>query len=78
MQSTSPITKRHHSHAFDDGNPLAERNTQWATALTAITMVVEIIGGWAYNSIIRFMLLKTVTAHHMRAKLPGTAWRALG
>ena len=44
------INKRHHSHAFDDGNPLAERNTRWAIVLTAITMVVEIIGGWTYNS----------------------------
>lgn len=39
-----------HSHVFDDGNPLAERNTRWAVWLTAITMVVEITGGWIYNS----------------------------
>ena len=39
-----------HSHIFDDGNPLAERNTRWAVWLTAITMVVEIAGGWIYNS----------------------------
>jgi len=39
-----------HSHIFDDGNPLAERNTRWAVWLTAMTMVVEIAGGWIYNS----------------------------
>ena len=39
-----------HSHIFDDGNPLAERHTRWAVWLTAITMVVEIAGGWIYNS----------------------------
>lgn len=50
MQSSHPVTKRRHSHAFDDGNPLAERNTRWAIVLTAITMIVEIIGGWVYNS----------------------------
>ena len=50
MQSFAVVTQRIHSHAFDDGNPLAERNTRWAIVLTAITMVVEIIGGWVYNS----------------------------
>ncbi len=39
-----------HSHIFDEGNPLAERNTRIAVALTAFMMVAEIIGGWAYNS----------------------------
>jgi cation diffusion facilitator family transporter len=40
----------HHSHVFDEGNPLAERRTRWAVVLTAIMMVVEIAGGWTYNS----------------------------
>lgn len=39
-----------HSHVFDEGNPLAERNTKWAVVLTASMMVAEIIGGWMYNS----------------------------
>jgi cation diffusion facilitator family transporter len=39
-----------HSHVFDEGNPLAERNTRWAVALTAAAMVAEIAGGWAFNS----------------------------
>ena len=39
-----------HSHVFDDGNPLAERNTLIAVVLTAIMMVLEIAGGWAFNS----------------------------
>lgn len=39
-----------HSHVFDEGNPLAERNTKWAVALTALMMVAEIAGGWAFNS----------------------------
>lgn len=41
---------RRHSHAFDDGNPLAERNTSRAMWLTIIMMIVEISGGWIYNS----------------------------
>ena len=39
-----------HSHVFDEGNPLAERNTLWAVILTAVMMVVEIAGGWTFNS----------------------------
>jgi len=39
-----------HSHVFDDGNPLAERNTRWAMALTAVMMVAEIAGGWLTHS----------------------------
>ena len=40
---------RHH-HRFDEGNPLAERNTRWAVYLTLIMMVAEISGGIIYNS----------------------------
>lgn len=39
-----------HTHVFDAGNPLAERNTLWAVLLTAVVMVAEIIGGWSFNS----------------------------
>lgn len=39
-----------HSHVFDEGNPLAERNTRIAVVLTAVTMVVEIFGGWYFGS----------------------------
>lgn len=39
-----------HSHVFNEGNPLAERNTLWAVVLTTIMMVIEIAGGWLFNS----------------------------
>lgn len=39
-----------HTHIFDEGNPLAERNTRWAVLLTSLMMIVEIIGGWMLNS----------------------------
>jgi len=35
---------------FDAGNPLAERNVRRAMWLTAAMMVVEIAGGWWFNS----------------------------
>ncbi len=39
-----------HSHAFNEGNPLAEKRTRWAVLLTAVMMVAEIFGGYVYNS----------------------------
>lgn len=39
-----------HSHQFNEGNPLAEKNTLRAVIITAVMMVVEIVGGYALNS----------------------------
>ncbi len=39
-----------HSHKFDEGNPLAEKNTLRVAVLTAVMMLIEIAGGWYYNS----------------------------
>ena len=50
MPLSKPIEDWRHTHIFDEGNPLAERNTRWAVALTAIMMVAEIAGGWVFNS----------------------------
>jgi cation diffusion facilitator family transporter len=50
QQSSFSAKGWQHSHIFDEGNPLAERNTLWAVILTAIMMVIEIAGGWVYNS----------------------------
>ena len=50
MPTSTPIADWRHTHIFDEGNPLAERNTRWAVVLTAIMMVAEIAGGWMFNS----------------------------
>ena len=50
MQSSNSAEIWRHSHIFDEGNPLAERNTRWAVILTALMMVAQIVGGWLYNS----------------------------
>lgn len=39
-----------HAHQFNEGNPLAEKNTLRAVAITTVMMVVEIAGGYALNS----------------------------
>ncbi|WP_195812374.1 CDF family Co(II)/Ni(II) efflux transporter DmeF [Xylophilus rhododendri] len=50
MQTQTAAQDWRHSHVFHEGNPLAKRNTAWAVALTAAMMVVEIAGGWVFNS----------------------------
>ncbi|MEN9493526.1 MAG: hypothetical protein RJA63_3975 [Pseudomonadota bacterium] len=49
---SSPLLPHHCSHLgqFDAGNPLAERKTRLAIALTLLMMVAEIVGGWYFNS----------------------------
>jgi cation diffusion facilitator family transporter len=39
-----------YSHNFDTSNPIAKKNTLYATIFTFVTMIVEIIGGLYYNS----------------------------
>lgn len=39
-----------HTPIYTQTNPLAEKNTLRAVALTAVMMVLEIFGGWYYNS----------------------------
>jgi len=38
------------NHTFDEGNLAAERGTRLVMLITALTMVVEIVAGWWYNS----------------------------
>ena len=41
---------RQHSHQFNQGNPLAQKKIIYATLLTGSMMVLEIWGGWVFNS----------------------------
>lgn len=50
MHTIEKIKSNFHSHNFDTSNPIAKRNTLYATLLTFATMLVEIIGGFYYNS----------------------------
>jgi cation diffusion facilitator family transporter len=47
---TDHLTDWSHDHAFDTGNPNAERGTRLVMWITALMMVVEIFAGWWYNS----------------------------
>ena len=48
--STSPDDWSH-SHVFDEGNPLAERNTLWVVVLTSSMMVAAIAGVLMFHSL---------------------------
>lgn len=44
------LSQWRHSHRFAVARPQAERRTLYAVILTAMMMVVEIVGGWWYGS----------------------------
>ena len=50
MSTTLLEGKRCPIDTFNQGNPLAEKNTRWAIVLTFVTMIAEIAGGWIFNS----------------------------
>ncbi len=50
MEPAFQIEDWNHSHVFDQGNPLAERNTLLAVLLTTAMMIADICGGWVFNS----------------------------
>ncbi len=50
MPSHSHAPLCSHHHAFDAGNPDAERSSWWVLWLTLVTMAVEITAGWWYHS----------------------------
>jgi cation diffusion facilitator family transporter len=50
MNTIETIKDISHSHHFDTSNPIAKKNTLYATLLTFVTMIVEIGGGYYFNS----------------------------
>jgi cation diffusion facilitator family transporter len=76
MSSSTSILQREHSHIFDDGNPLAERNTRWAVILTASMMVIEIVGGWWFNSMALLADGWHMSSHALALGLAVLAYRA--
>src|SRR4051812_38888319 len=48
--ATHDLSQWQHSHAFDPGNKTAEHRTWIVVAITAVTMVAEIVAGWLTGS----------------------------
>ncbi len=50
MNNTQTSNQIRQSHIFDTANPIAKKNTLYATLLTFVMMVAEIFGGLYFNS----------------------------
>ena len=70
------ILNLEHSHVFNEGNPLAERNTKWAVFLTSLMMIGEIFGGWFYNSMALLAVGWHMSSHVLALGLSVFAYRA--
>lgn len=67
---------RKHSHQFDQGNPLGQRKILIATILTAVMMVLEIFGGWIFNSMALLADGWHMSSHMLALGLAYAAYRA--
>ena len=74
--SSSRLEVFKHSHVFDEGNPLAEKNTLLAVMVTAVMMVAEIIGGWYFNSMALLADGWHMSSHVLALGLSILAYRA--
>jgi len=64
------------THAFNDGNPTAERRMRWVLGITAVMMVVEIIGGWWFNSMALLADGWHMSSHALAIGLSAVAYAA--
>ncbi|MNR96364.1 Cadmium, cobalt and zinc/H(+)-K(+) antiporter [compost metagenome] len=67
---------RHHQHQFDEGNPLAQKRILIATILTASMMVLEVFGGWFFNSMALLADGWHMSSHMLALGLAYFAYRA--
>lgn len=70
------IIQRQHSHQFDEGNPLAQKKILFATILTAVMMIFEIVGGWVFNSMALLADGWHMSSHMIALGLAYVAYRA--
>lgn len=67
---------RHHQHQFDEGNPLAQKRILIGTILTASMMVLEVFGGWFFNSMALLADGWHMSSHMLALGLAYFAYRA--
>jgi cation diffusion facilitator family transporter len=70
------ISERVHTHQFDEGNPLAQKRILLATILTAVMMLLEVIGGWIFNSMALLADGWHMSSHMLALGLAYFAYRA--
>lgn len=76
MQASPTAQDWAHSHVFNEGNPLAERNTRWVVVLTAVMMFAEITGGWMFNSMALLADGWHMSSHALALGLSAVAYAA--
>ena len=64
-----------HSHSFDPGNPSGERRTWIVVAITAVTMVAEIVAGWLTGSMALLADGWHMATHVIALAIAGVAYR---
>ena len=73
MQNT---LSRQHTHHFDEGNPLAQKRILMAAILTAVMMLLEVIGGWIFKSMALLADGWHMSSHMLALGLAYFAYRA--
>jgi len=68
------LTLFRHDHAFDAGNRAGERRTWIVVAITAITMVAEIVGGWMTGSMALLADGWHMSTHVVALSIAGSAY----
>ncbi len=63
-----------HDHTYDPGNRAAERRTWWVVAITAVTMVVEIVAGWLTGSMALLADGWHMSTHVVALSISGVAY----
>jgi cation diffusion facilitator family transporter len=72
--ATHDISAWQHAHAFDPGNRSAEGRTWVVVAITAVTMVVEIVAGWLTGSMALLADGWHMSTHVVALSIAGVAY----
>lgn len=70
------LSRWQHEHVFDSGNHLAERGARTVMWITLVMMVVEIVGGWWYNSMALLADGWHMSSHALALGLSAFAYKA--
>ena len=68
------LTRFRHDHAFDAGNRTGERRTWVVVAITAVTMVAEILAGWLTGSMALLADGWHMATHVVALSIAGSAY----
>src|SRR6478672_8927780 len=72
--ATHDLSSWQHDHAFDPGNRAAEQRTWIVVAITAVTMVAEIVAGWMTGSMALLADGWHMATHVVALSVAGTAY----